>query len=485
MIERTQLAQLLNSPEFLAELQEGLFVADRDGNVVFVNRALTAMLGFPGELSLAGREWTSLFPASEVARLTNVGGVGQTLTVIDSGILDAEGHSVPVSVTINRKAMRNVGWLCGTVLPTANLHQPAGLGESTSRRIVENSIDGICIIEEGRIVYVNRRLEVLTGYTSNQLLRLSLDRLVAARDRETVARVNSDPGKILTPVHHEVRIYTRSGREVACELRIVPTDVDSRPVLLCFLRDISDLRRAETARTDFMAMVSHELRTPLASIKEAMSLLSETAGERLEPRELRYMAIAREEMDRLNRMISNLIEVSRMESGKKQVRLEPTRIEEVIARSIESLSLMVTKKHLKVNTRVPDNLRPVIGDQDSLLQVFNNLLDNAIKYSPDGGTIVIDVRQLDPEAPVLSENGILSDTRYVEVKISDSGPGIPAEFLDRIFGKYERVDPHGPGTGLGLAIVQSIIEMHHGRVWAKSEFGEGTSFSFILPTKDD
>jgi signal transduction histidine kinase len=126
----------------------------------------------------------------------------------------------------------------------------------------------------------------------------------------------------------------------------------------------------------------------------------------------------------------------------------------------------------------------VLADPDRLLRVFNNLLDNAIKYSPAGGRIKVDVQFVDPGAPVLTEPGILANTGYVQVTLSDNGPGIPAEFLDRIFGKFERVDPHGPGIGLGLAIVRSIVELHHGKVWARSILGEGASFSFILPIKE-
>jgi signal transduction histidine kinase len=231
-------------------------------------------------------------------------------------------------------------------------------------------------------------------------------------------------------------------------------------------------------------MVSHDLRTPLAAIKESIALLADTAADRLEDRQRKYLSIAREEIGRLNRMVDNLIEGSRLETGKVTLHLEAVDLNRLLTVAVESLSLLITKKNLTLERNLPARMPLVLADPDRLLRVFNNLLDNAIKYSPAGGRIKVDVQFVDPGAPVLTEPGILANTGYVQVTLSDNGPGIPAEFLDRIFGKFERVDPHGPGIGLGLAIVCSIVELHHGKVWARSILGEGASFSFILPIKE-
>jgi signal transduction histidine kinase len=244
-------------------------------------------------------------------------------------------------------------------------------------------------------------------------------------------------------------------------------------------------RQPEHPHADLMAMVSHDLRTPLAAIKEALSLLSETAAGQLDERQHRYLAVAREEIDRLSRMIDSLVEVSRMDSGKVVLHSDAVDLPELLSTAIESLSLLAGKRNLVVERNIPSDLPPVMGDRDRLLRVFNNILDNAIKYSPPGGAIRVDVGFVDPGSSVLAGRKILTGTRYVQVTVSDDGPGIPAESLDRIFGKFERVDPHGPGIGLGLAIVRSIIEMHHGKVWAESTLDEGTRFHFILPTKEN
>jgi len=242
-------------------------------------------------------------------------------------------------------------------------------------------------------------------------------------------------------------------------------------------------RQPDIARTESLAMVCHDLRTPLAAIKEALALLTETATGQLDERQRRYLTVAREEIDRLNRMIGNLVDVSRMDSGKAVLNSDAVDLPELLATTIESLSLLVSKRNLVVERNITSALPPVMGDRDRLLRVFNNILDNAIKNSPPGGTIRVDIGLVDPGSSVLAQRGILAGTGYVEVTVSDDGPGIPAEALDRIFGKFECVDPHGPGIGLGLAIVRSIVEMHHGKVWAESILGQGARFHFILPFK--
>ena len=244
-------------------------------------------------------------------------------------------------------------------------------------------------------------------------------------------------------------------------------------------------RQPAIAHSDLVAMVSHDLRTPLASIKEALSLLSETAAGQLDERQRRYLTVAREETDRISRMIDGLVEVSRMESGKVVLHSDAVDLPELLSAAVESVSLLVSKRNLVVERNITPDLPPVMGDRDRLLRVFNNILDNAIKYSPAGGTIRVDIGLVDPHANVLADRGILPDTGYVRVTVSDDGPGIPTEFLERIFGKFECVDARGIGIGLGLAIVRSIVEMHHGKVWAESTLGQGARFHFILPIKEN
>jgi len=482
-MEKMPYKSLLTGRDFLDELDQGVWVADAQGRIVFANRPLARLLGYESEAALLDRTLRDLLPPAEATRLTRGRADAETRRLSSTAILGRDKRPIDARVAVTRQNQGGAVWFVGIVTEAGPDQPPAA--DWTGRQVMENSTDGICIIENNQITYVNRRLEELTEYSSPQLGRMTLDRLVSPRDRKTILQLLDDPHRMLGPVHHEVRVVGRSGRETACEMRLVPAETRGRTLLICYLRDVSQLRQAERVRADFIAMVSHDLRTPLATIKEAISLLAETAASRLEARQQRYLGIAREEMDRLNRMIDNLIEVARMESGKLSLHMEGVDLAPLLSSAIESMALLISKKNLTIERSLPDRLPPVLADRDRLLRVLNNLLDNAIKYSPVGTTIRVEVRFVEPGAPVLSEPGVLANTAYVQVTVADSGPGIPAEFLDRIFGKFERVDPHGPGIGLGLAIVRSIVEMHHGRVWARSVLGEGASFCFILPVKEN
>jgi len=474
-----------DSLALLEGFQEGLWVADGRGSIVFANTALARIVGQDDPKTLTGKPWRGMFPPGEADRFARLRPDVGTRTVAESSILASDNRQVPVTVALFHSAVDEDAWYVGSVLPAIPPKPKVEAAEPTGRQVMDYSVDGICVVEDDRVVYANHRFEELTGYTASQVTGLGFDRLVAQKDRAAVTEVFAGACGILSPVRHDIRVVNRSGRELECELRIVPTESNGRAALLCFLRDVSGLKQAERTSTDFIAMVSHDLRTPLAAIKEAMSLLSETAASRLEERQRRYLTIAREEIDRLNRMVDNLVEVSRMDSGKMVLRFDAVDLPELLSTAIESLSLLVSKRNLIVERNIPSRLPPVMGDRDRLLRVFNNIIDNAIKYTPPGGTIRVDIGMVDPGATVLVGKGIIANTGYVQVTVSDDGPGIPAELLERIFGKFERVDPHGPGIGLGLAIVRSIVEMHHGKVWVESNLGEGARFHFILPIKEN
>ncbi len=479
---KSLIKQLFQDLNFLNDLQEGIWIANNRDQIVFVNRPLLRLLGYDNEEKLIGGKWHDLFPPAELPRLTRKPSTHYFIRMLnDTAIITNDGRMIPAAVILTRKTVNNSSWYIGSVTQTV----ATGITEWISRQVMENAAEGICIVENKQLIYVNRRLEQLSGYTAPQLLRMGLERLLHPADRRIVTPIINEPAHYLAPVQYDVKIQHRSGQEIECELRIIPIEQPTRYHLLCYLRDLSELKQAKQLGTDFVAMVSHDLRTPLAAIKEAFSLLAETAASKLDEKQRRYLQIAREEINRLNWMISNLIEVSSIEAGKMVLNLRAVDLPQLLNTSLESLSLLLTKKNLKIERRIRSKLPPAVGDADRLLEVFTNLLDNAIKYSPESGTIRVEMEMIDPEAPILSEPGILTNTPYVKVTISDEGPGIPAEFLDRIFGKFERVEPYGSGTGLGLAIVRSIIELHHGKVWAHSKFGEGANFSFILPVKEE
>jgi two-component system phosphate regulon sensor histidine kinase PhoR len=242
---------------------------------------------------------------------------------------------------------------------------------------------------------------------------------------------------------------------------------ESHGLVLVF-HDITELRRVEQVRKDFVANVSHELRTPLTAIKGYIEALEDGAFEDREQRD-RFLETIRKQTDRLNLIITDLLLLAKIESGQVPIKQEPVALAGLIDRTIGLLKRLIEQKQHRVVMKIPAALPPILGDEERLGQVFSNLLDNAIKYTPEEGTITL--------------KATANDT-FVEVVVEDTGIGIPPQDLPRIFERFYRVDKARSrelgGTGLGLSIVKHLVEGHGGTVWAESR-GKGTRFVVRLP----
>ncbi len=227
------------------------------------------------------------------------------------------------------------------------------------------------------------------------------------------------------------------------------------------------LKELDKLKSDFVSMVSHELKTPLAAMRTSAQVLevadinTETKGEMLD--------IILRNMDRQTNLVNDLLDPSRIESGRMELKFEKLSLDSIIADSVESVRQTAFEKGIALDVELPEDLSSVKADREKLTPVIINLLNNAIKFTSRSGEISIKAREL---------NG------QVEVRVSDTGIGIPPEDLDRVFDKFYQVDStltrEAGGTGLGLAICKGIIEAHNGHVWAESELGKGSTFIFTL-----
>lgn len=249
---------------------------------------------------------------------------------------------------------------------------------------------------------------------------------------------------------------------------------DQEPIgVLVAFNDITEIRRVERMKTAFVSTVSHELRTPMTAIQGFIQTLLDDPEEEYYDRETRreFYSIINTECERLKRMINNLLNVSRIERG---VALEmdfrpidlPALIEKVIG-----FQASYTSKHQLVTEIQPD-FPTIIADEDKIDQVLTNLVNNAIKYSPNGGEVKV-TATYDEEQKI------------VRVAVSDQGLGIPKEAMPKLFQKFQRVDAEDrksiAGTGIGLFLVKDFIERHGGKIWVESEYGKGSTFIFTLP----
>nr|MBC7244191.1 HAMP domain-containing protein [Chloroflexota bacterium] len=327
--------------------------------------------------------------------------------------------------------------------------------------------DGALIVDgAGRILLINAAAARLLGTTEKEAMGRSFAQIVRHHRIIELVRRSQDDGQ---EQEDTVEMY-RQGPF----LRVIVTPIrgGGKAGILVILQDLTQIRRLETIRRDFVSNVSHELRTPLASLKALVETLRDGALDDKEAA-LRFLNRMETEVDALTQMVKELLELSRIESGQVPLQLTSAAVAEVVLPPVERLRPQAERAGLHLSVTIPSALPPVHADIERVQQVITNLVHNAIKFTPSGGQVEI-------SAEVVGQEMVIS--------VRDTGMGISAEDLPRIFERFYKADRarSGEGTGLGLAIAKHIVQAHGGRIWAQSE-GEdqGSTFSFTLPLWND
>jgi len=245
------------------------------------------------------------------------------------------------------------------------------------------------------------------------------------------------------------------------------------------------LKELDQLKSDFVASVSHELNTPLATSKYLLSIVEKGIAGNVTPKQKEYLGLIQNNIDRLTRLIDNLLNLSRIESGRFELRREQLDIAGLIKEAIEPFKASAQAKTVSLKAAIASRLPKVYIDKDRAMQVLTNLLDNAIKFTPEGGRIVISAEIFKPQPSFLN-----AGLDFVQVCVSDSGAGISPEDIDKLFVKFQRVSnklqgEKIKGTGLGLAITKEIVDAHSGKIWIESELGAGSKFFFTMPVYNE
>jgi PAS domain S-box-containing protein len=276
------------------------------------------------------------------------------------------------------------------------------------------------------------------------------------------------------PTAREIEVYdpvflsTRVFMATAVPLK------DERGVFLgkvAVFHDITHFKEVDRLKSEFISQVSHELRTPLTAIKGYIDNLRDGLAGVLTEKQINYLDRVTKNTNHLAHLIADLLDISRIESGKMTLNLAPMSMRDLIERVVRGMRASISEKQLEVKLESDAPEHPIYGDHDKLEQVVTNLLDNALKFTPPGGRITITLRQND---------------HFLTTSVWDTGIGIPLEKQSRVFERFSRIRQDSlaktGGTGLGLYITKNIIEMHGGRIWLVSEPGRGCEFTFVLPT---
>lgn len=291
--------------------------------------------------------------------------------------------------------------------------------------------------------------------------------------------------------YFQARGVSKPLKELAQELRYVGKGEFRRSVDVRAPREVGELAHAfnwmaerlaelDEMKADFIAHVSHELRTPLTAIQEGTALLLEEIPGPVAASQREVLEVVRSHSERLFHSISSVLDLSKMGAGMMEYVRVPTDLAPLIDRSVETVRLIAQKKQVHLETTYASALPLLSLDEGRIQQVLDNLLSNAVKFTPEGGAISV--------SATLAGDGN-GQGRWVEVRVSDSGVGIPAEEVERIFARFYQSPSHrgesARGTGLGLAIARHVVEAHDGRIWAENREGKGSTFIFILPVNEN
>ncbi|MCX8118580.1 MAG: hybrid sensor histidine kinase/response regulator [Desulfobacterota bacterium] len=243
-----------------------------------------------------------------------------------------------------------------------------------------------------------------------------------------------------------------------------------------------ELRKIDAMKSEFVSIASHELRTPLAAIKNAIQLILSGKTGPINEHQTRFLSMADRNITRLTNILNDLLNLSKIESGKIELKLERTDLKPLIDHTLLSIKPQADGKSLRLETEVSEGLPPVYGDREKIEQILVNLIGNAIKFTPEGGKISV-------IAKWFSEEKDCRGTPKIAISVRDTGIGIPAEHLHAVFEKFFQVEGSlhrsSGGTGLGLAITKGLVEAHRGKIWVESEVGKGSTFTFTLPIYEE
>ncbi len=360
-------------------------------------------------------------------------------------------------------------------LDNAGLYQVIADERSRLQALIKSSRDGIALMGMNlRVLVVNAPALQLLGMPDQP------DQWLGRSVIEALQFLRHRAPQVVKTIRHELR-RIRTGEEPPSdgEYTLHPHVVHwiSLPVLsgtaplgrLVVLRDVTEERSLAAMRDDLTGTMVHDLRNPLTILQSSLELLdSEVAGE-TSSAQRQILDVMQQGVDRMLNLVTAILDVNRLESGQMPLEREPIQLQTLVNDVLEMQAVLATEKRLRLACEIESRVPAVSIDVDLVRRVFQNLIGNAIKFTPSDGRICV-TAQIDP-----------SDSRLVEVSVQDSGPGVPIEMQARLFQKFVTGRVRGRGSGLGLAFCRLVVEAHGGRIWVESETGAGATFKFTLP----
>lgn len=455
---------------FVENAADVIFSLDRDGNFTKLSPAAKPMFGFePAELVGKNCLEIVLKPDAEstINALKDIR-EGNKSSEFESRITRADGSDINILWSVQWSDPDD-SFFCVAhdITERKAAEQVIKEAEARLRQILESLPVGLMMIDlDGKVVLSNRTFEEVFGYKMADIEGKTIDTILTdSRARKVNLSYITEYalGKA-----HECLAEKPDGSEIPVEISFREIATLDGKRLIGLVLDITDRHEVEVMKAQFVQMVSHDLRTPLTSVQSYLDLLGRGVYGNLSDAGTQKLALLNKSVDRLVNMIRDLLDIERWEAGHLKIAIGDTTLQSLVEQSLEAVNSHKEAKKVTINT--PSEDMQLRGDSERLVQVVINLLHNAIKFSPEKGTIDLIAKK---------ENG------FVEIDIKDEGPGIPADLQKSIFERFKQVSETDAtvkkGTGLGLAISKAIVEAHGGTIGVTSEEGKGSTFWFKLP----
>ena len=383
------------------------------------------------------------------------------------GILQAIN---PISGVFDPDALlvlTGIGNLAGSTIQHAQLFERLQAAHKRYRELFDDSVDPILVTGwDGVIHEVNRQAAVITEYTSRQLQGMLIDQLHdATHGDKLVSMENLKNGKIIS---YEAMLKSKSGKKIPIQVNVRKVVFEEAESLQWLMRDITARKELDTLREDLTSMIYHDLRSPLANIVSSLDVLSTIFPGPENETIQSVTTIARRSTDRIQRLVSSLLDINRLEAGQTIVSQQTVTPSILAEDAMDAVRPMTDSRHQTLKNRLSDKLPPIWVDVDMIRRVLINLMENASKFTAPEGKI---------------ELGGKLEGEWVQLWVHDNGSGIPFAEQEHIFEKYTRLkgQENANGLGVGLAFCRLAVNGHGGRIWVESEVGKGSKFVMTLP----
>lgn len=472
--------------QVLNTMGQGLTIADAEGCFEYVNPAYARMLGYSPDELIGQRPRDLIYPEDQLALCDlRRSGPGSRPHVFEARHRRRDGTLIHALVTRVPRWHNDV--YTGTIAVVSNLTerkrseerlaQLAAIVESSDDAIVSKTLDGV-------ITSWNRGAERLYGYTAQEAIGRSIALTVPRGRMDEVDRIMARLRDGEHVNHYDSERIRKDGSVVpVSQTHSLVKDGSGAIIgISTIARDITERKKIDRMKDEFVATVSHELRTPLTSIKGYVDLIREGDAGPISPQIDEFLEIVQCSADRLVQITNDMLETARLESGKIKLNLHTVRLDQLLPSIARALQPLVSDKDQRLTIDVPADLPSAQVDRERVGQIVTNLLSNAHKYTPRGGSIRLSVQQLAQIADDQASDG--HNGPWLLVEVSDTGIGIAPDDQRNLFTRFFRTSNPAlqgvGGTGLGLYITRSLVELHGGRIWVQSTPGKGTTFSFTL-----